>query len=215
MADKFRTQNEALSGLVSYRIDVPDAMWFVAELSDLLRDMTFDDNWEQVGTVTVEDAVQAATLMYLGMSRMVGQIVPYITADPPSNALACDGASYDRVDYPDLYAVLDAVFIDDADTFHVPDLRGKTVIGTSATYAMGDTGGEETHVLTEGEMPSHVHAYDPVVIIDVDLEDLGLPQGNAAQIVPLATENTYATGGDEAHNNLQPYVALGYAVIAR
>lgn len=215
MADEFRTQDTPLSGRVSYMLSLPSALWYIAEVSDLLADMTFDYNWEQVGTVTVDEATQAAIAMYGSFQPMIGQIFPYLTAEPPSNALACDGASYNREDYPSLYAVLDDAFVDDADTFHVPDLRGFTVIGASTTYPMGTTGGEATHVLTEAEMPTHHHAYDPVVVIDVDLEDLGLPQGNAAQIVPLVTENTYAAGGDEPHNNLPPYVALKYCVIAQ
>lgn len=38
-----------------------------------------------------------------------------------------------------------------------PDLRGKFILGAGGTYDPGDAGGEETHTLTEAEMPSHTH----------------------------------------------------------
>lgn len=42
-----------------------------------------------------------------------------------------------------------------------PDLRGKFVLGAGGAYSVNATGGEETHVLTESEMPSHTHVQDP------------------------------------------------------
>lgn len=219
MADKFRTGDDGVSGhpiLIS--LTVPSALWFQRELSDLIADMTDEDNWQQVGTVTVSEAVQAAQDTYWSFSTMVGQIHAYVTSTTPDNMLPCDGSIYDRVDYPTLYSVLDSAFIIDADTFRTPDLRGRTIIGAGTgtgltARSVGATGGEETHQLTVGELAAHHHAYDPIVIADVDLEDLGLPQGNAAQLLP-GTENTYDEGSNEAHNNMQPFTAIKYGVIA-
>lgn len=219
MADNFRTGDEALTSLVFVYLTVPSALWFQRELSDLIADMTKEENWNAVGTVTIDDAVQAAQITYWSMTTMVGQVLPVVTADLPDNMLLCDGATYNRVDYPTLYAVLDSAYILSADTFKVPDLRGRTVIGAGtgsglSTRVVGATGGEETHQLTVGELAAHHHSYDPVVIVDVDLEDLGLPQGNAAQIVPLITENTYDEGSDDPHNNMQPFYVMKWGVIA-
>lgn len=219
MADKFRTGNDGVTGhAVLISLSVPSALWFQRELSDLLADMTYEDNWQQDGTVTIAEATQAAQDMYWSFAPMVGQLMPIITASIPDNMLECDGTTYNRVDYPALYEVLSSAFIIDADTFRVPDLRGRTVIGAGTgtgltTRIVGASGGEETHTLTVAEMPAHHHAYDPIVINDVDLEDLGLPQGNAAQILP-GTENTYDEGGGEAHNNMQPFLVLRWGVIA-
>lgn len=220
MADKFRTGDNGVTGhAVLISLTVPSALWFQRELSDLLADMTNESNWEQVGTVTVEEAVQAAQDMYWSYAPMVGLIVPVATANLPDNMLPCDGSTYDRVDYPNLYAVLDAAYILDADTFKTPDLRGRVPVGSGTgtgltARSVGATGGTETHVLTVAEMPAHHHSYDPVVVPDVDMEDLGLPQGNAAQVVPLTTENTYDEGGGDAHNNMQPFYVVKWGIVA-
>src|SRR5262249_38638425 len=119
------------------------------------EDEITDDDWDVIETL-VSNAYRDI------MSSEIGSVIPYFTTDPPPNTLVCDGASYNRVDFPILYALLDSAFIIDADTFFVPDMRGRAFIGVGtgsglSTYAMGDTGGEESHTLTTTEMPSHSH----------------------------------------------------------
>jgi len=146
---------------------------------------------------------------------MIGYIIPFVTTDPPPNVLPCDGSSYLRVDYPTLYDVLDPFFITDADNFVVPDLRGRTIIGAGVsevltTRNVGDQGGEEEHVLTEGELAAHVHT------IPLTATTLAVEPGEVTVMtpVPFFTQNTGSTGGDEAHNNMQPFYALNYGIIA-
>lgn len=38
-----------------------------------------------------------------------------------------------------------------------PDLRDKFIVGSGASYAVGNTGGENTHTLTLDEIPEHEH----------------------------------------------------------
>lgn len=161
------------------------------------------------------------------MTPMIGQIIEFAGASFPPNVLPCDGATYDRVDYPDLYAVLDAVFIVDADTFVVPDLRDRVAVGESAGRAVGDTGGEETHTLTIAELPSHDHSANDAghvhaEIIAVDtLVNGGLEApAPSATAAPSSTGLGYAnisigsTGDDGAHNNMQPFLVLKKGIIA-
>lgn len=70
------------------------------------------------------------------------------------------------------------------------------------TFAQGDTGGEYEHTLTEAEMPSHTHDIDDRTGNGSGGSRFGSPNS------PTATFPSQATGGDQPHNNLQPYIAV-------
>lgn len=145
---------------------------------------------------------------------MIGEIVPFVSATLPAGFLLCDGATYNRVDYPGLYAALDPAYIVDADTFSVPDLRGRTLLGsgqgtglTMRTFA--DAGGQESVALNEAQMPAHTHWYTPP-ILNLDLEDVGVPDIQAAGI-GLSTQ-TSSAGSGQAHENMPPFLVVRYGV---
>jgi microcystin-dependent protein len=206
------------------RFRIPKSTDVLGLINGALDMLLFEGNYEQRGDMTPEETAWMFREVMLEYWQsevwMIGMIVPYITAAPPDYCLPCEGDTYNRVDYPQLYAALAPVFQVDADHFITPDLRGRTVIGAGTGTGLtlrqvGDEVGAETHQLTVTEMPQHNHEYSPAVVGDLDVEGVGIPQPNAAQIVPLATYNTYNRGGDGAHNNMQPSTALSYAVIAK
>lgn len=104
-----------------------------------------------------------------------------------------------------------------------PDLRDKFVLGAGTTYAVGDNGGEETHTLTENEMPAHSHIErlgNPIAY-DYGFSINGSLSGKAAKIDEsvittreiesgLQFITTRDTGGTDAHNNMPPYYTLCY-----
>jgi len=173
---------------------------------DPLDEIT-DSDWD-----TIEGLV--GNLVFEVYHPMLGYIFPLATADIPDNCLPCDGSSYAKDDFPGLYAVLDAAFIVDADTFTTPDLRSRVVVGASETgslspYAPGDMGGEETHTLTTGEMPSHAHGLFQTTALAVE-------PGELPVVDPFITAagSTDSAGGDGAHENRQPYAVLKWAMVA-
>lgn len=149
------------------------------------------------------------------MNPLIGLILPIVTTYVPTNCLLCDGATYDRVDFPILYGVLDAVFIVDADTFVVPDLRSRVVVGAGegsglTDYPVGESGGVETVTLSASQMPSHVHGL-------FETTSLAVEPGEAPVLIPFiaALRSTDSAGGDGPHDNIQPFTALNYVVIAQ
>jgi microcystin-dependent protein len=199
---------EAEAGTVYRLLAIPDT--FLSQVNGAIEKLTQDYNWEQFGTLTPSECADKMNIMmdgYFEGNWMIGTIHPYASASAPLNMLPCDGSTYNRVDYPLLYAALDAQFVDDADTFHTPDLTDRFVQGGFDN--MGDTGGEAEHTLTVEEMPSHSHEIP---------WQATFPYGDTPEITVeggLLTTQTGLTGGGQAHNNLPPYTRLPMGIICR
>lgn len=88
-----------------------------------------------------------------------GIISLFAGSTAPSGYLACDGSAVSRDTYSALFAVIGTTYGagDGSTTFNLPDLSGRVAIGASTSHAMGTTGGEESHVLTSGELAAHSH----------------------------------------------------------
>jgi microcystin-dependent protein len=200
---------------------MPRQLWFIAQVADALVSLSLERNWEESGTVTVDEAIQAATDMMEAFKPMVGTVFLTAWASVPDGYLVCDGSSYLRVDYPLLYAALAPVFHVDADNFTVPDIQDRTAISVG-TNSMGDTGGESTHTLTVPEMPSHGHSdTGHLHALAGEFPGLALAPGELPVDVPgsgeftaIGNANITDTGGGGAHNNMQPFITLLYVIVA-
>lgn len=85
-------------------------------------------------------------------------------------------------------------------------IEGKVIVGISnevgdaAFDTLDETGGEQTHVLITAEMPAHTH---PVAVqTGANNDGSYFPTKSTT----ASTNYTGSTGGDGAHNNLQPYI---------
>lgn len=64
----------------------------------------------------------------------IGGILPFAGSVPPLGYLLCDGSELDQQQYPDLYAVIGAIYngqepLRGINTFRIPDLRGRFALG--------------------------------------------------------------------------------------
>ena len=122
--------------------------------------LVYDDSWllgGETGWVLTKksnadrDAEWAAPTG--GFFMPPGIISPFMGTTAPDGWLICDGSEYDPADLPELYAV-NSAFHNDA-TFRVPDLRGRSPIGTGGegvakAWTLGERFGDK-------RVGSHVH----------------------------------------------------------
>lgn len=203
------------------RLFIPDSEAWLAIVSGALLPLIYAENWQQFGTSTPQQCADRALQMYLKFLRdngMIGTIFAYPGETLPDRFLECDGQSYPRVEYPGLYAALHFTYHHSADSFRVPDLRGRTIVGAGhgdslSERQMGDVDGAESHQLTEAQLPSHAHTYTPP-IPNIDLEAPGGAPDIVAAGVGLTT-TTGSTGGNEAHNNMPPFHVLRWVIVAK
>ncbi len=86
--------------------------------------------------------------------------------------------------------------------------QGRVLVGLDSTDTdfdtIEETGGAKTHTLTEAEMPSHNHASGWYGPRGAD----GSASHFATSSSSYPSVNTGSSGGDGAHNNLQPYITV-------
>jgi microcystin-dependent protein len=149
---------------------------------------------------------------FLGEVRMFGAGVV------PSGWLPCEGQTLAISNNQALFSLLGTTFGGNGtNTFCVPDLRGRVALGASPVHPAGQMGGQETHALTQSEIPAHNHianasSQDP---LEPELRNkfwakntLYSPTADTA----MASNALANAGGGMPHPNMQPYMALSFCI---
>jgi microcystin-dependent protein len=112
--------------------------------------------------------------------------------------------------------------------FALPDLQGRAPMHPGqgpglSLHDLGETGGSETVTLLESEIPAHSHslltaADDPAESNIATNNALsrsknGNIYGAVASLTQMAPQALAPAGGDQPHNNMQPYLTF-YFIIA-
>lgn len=152
-------------------------------------------------------------------------------ASIPEDYLLCDGRPLKNVDYPELSKNLNAIHgVEGTDAFKLPNLQGRFVVGQNSQHAdygqVGATGGAETVILTEAQLPRHRHVYTD----DTNAQgkfpqiEVGFPQSvggtNDSQSSGSSTGRgtlytTSNVGDSKSHENRPPYFVLCYIIKVR
>ncbi|UAJ79182.1 phage tail protein [Leifsonia sp. ZF2019] len=115
---------------------------------------------------------------------------------------------------------------DGKSTFALPDLQGKTVMGTdqNGSFPVGTTAGTEAVSLLITQIPSHTHgvlvAPTPGTTSNPTSASPAIPRvGRVTEAaygttgtIPLAPTAFAVTGGGQPHNNMQPSLGMNYII---
>lgn len=111
--------------------------------------------------------------------------------------------------------------------FALPDLQGRAPMHPGqgpglSLHDLGETGGSETVTLLESEIPAHSHAVKASLSDGTNQSPVGellasavgglqlyAAPGTLTQMSPSATT---PAGGDQPHNNLQPYLTFYFCI---
>lgn len=166
------------------------------------------------------------------MEPYIGQILAFGFNFAPRGWAYCNGQLLSIAEYQALFSLIGTTYGGDGiTTFGLPDLRGRVAVnqGTSLsgkTYTLGEAAGQEQVTLTTTQIPAHTH----VAALRGNSEEANA-QEPSNKTFGVAASNIYnsnnpengetlnpgtiqlaATGGNQAHNNMQPYLTINYCI---
>lgn len=147
----------------------------------------------------------------------------------PKGWATCDGQILPLSQNTALFSLLGTTYGGDGKSnFALPNMQGNAPMHPGqgpglSLHDLGETGGSQTVTLLESEIPLHTHA---VRFHGVDLAELNAPNpsralatsANAtayvppANIVAMSPQMFPPAGGDQPHNNMQPYLTLLFCI---
>jgi len=142
----------------------------------------------------------------------------------------CDGQLLPLSQNTALFSLLGTTYGGNGkETFALPDLQGRTPMHPGqgpglSLHDLGETGGSETVTLLESEIPAHAHSARS----DLDPADVqgagtgsnrvlarstpGFAYAPPGATVMMAPEALTPAGGDQPHNNMQPYLTFYFNI---
>jgi microcystin-dependent protein len=146
----------------------------------------------------------------------------------PKGWAFCDGQILPLSQNTALFSLLGTTYGGDGKSnFALPNMQGNAPMHPGqgpglSLHDLGETGGSQTVTLLESEIPSHSHTLRADVL---DIADTNVVSPNAsfalssggtlyqgAAGVFLSDNALTPAGGDQPHNNMQPYLTLNFCI---
>jgi microcystin-dependent protein len=139
----------------------------------------------------------------------------------------CDGQLLPLSQNTALFSLLGTTYGGDGKSnFALPDLQGRAPMHPGqgpglSLHDLGETGGSETVTLLESEIPGHSHTLrgsldDADLAIPAPARTLAKASASlylaAGPNVSMSDQALAPAGGDQPHNNLQPYLTFYFAI---
>lgn len=154
----------------------------------------------------------------------LGEIMITSFGFPPKGWAFCDGRMLPINQNQALFSLLGTTYGGDGRvTFSLPDLRGCTPMHVGSGHNLGERSGEQSHTLSMGELPAHVHdlqATSAQATTSTPSASVLLAQSTASSLYGPADSNIAAmapsspspVGGSQAHPNMQPFLVLSFCI---
>lgn len=161
----------------------------------------------------------------------MGQVQPYGFNFAPKNWAFCNGQIMSIAQNSALFSLLGTTYGGNGQTtFALPNLQSRVPMhfGTyqGASYVLGEQAGEENVTILMSELPQHNHGFlgssnaanaapvGPNQVLALSTGG-GIPDNFYGPPTPYTTLNPNSiqpTGGNQPHNNLQPYLAVNWCI---
>ena len=161
------------------------------------------------------------------MDPFVAEIRIFPFNFPPKGWAFCDGQILPLSQNTALFSLLGTTYGGDGKSnFGLPNMQGNAPMHPGqgpglSLHDLGETGGSETVLLQQSEMPSHSHGLIASAADGTNTKPAGqlFAQGVGVSIWGTTPPNTQfngnalsPNGGNQPHNNMMPYLTLNFCI---
>ncbi|TFB14678.1 phage tail protein [Filobacillus milosensis] len=165
------------------------------------------------------------------MDPYIGEIRIFSGKFEPKNWAFCNGQLLPISQNTTLFSIIGTTYGGDGKTtFALPDLNGRTAMHQGngeglSSRELGEKGGQSEVTLTLEEIPSHSHvpgshtnadqeSPENAVWADVKGSIVSTPDAytNIKPDIAMNAQSLQFEGGNDPHNNRQPYVGLNFII---
>ena len=141
----------------------------------------------------------------------------------PKGWALCNGQLLPINQNQGLFSLLGTTFGGDGRVnFALPDFRGRVPVHVGGSMTLGERGGETSHTVSTGELPTHTHTIQasgdqattntPSAGVVPSASVAANLYGSPTNLVAMAPNALGNTGGSQPHENRQPYLTLNFSI---